>query len=126
MIRTSRTRILVTLGPSSRAPACVLELARVGADVFRLNMSHGTHEDHTRTFEAVRAAELAVERPLGVLADLQGPKFRLGDFEDSEVPIHAGKPFRLDLDTDSLGTAARVGVPHPEFLGALKPDALVL
>src|SRR5687767_4555674 len=120
MIRTSRTRILVTLGPSSRAPACVLELARVGADVFRLNMSHGTHDDHTATFEAVRAAEAEVERPLGILADLQGPKFRLGDFEGSETEIHAGAPFRLDLDTATLGDERRVGVPHPEFLGALK------
>ena len=126
MIRTRRTRILVTLGPSSRAPDRVLELARAGADVFRLNMSHGTHEDHTATFEAVRAAEAAVERPLGVLADLQGPKFRLGDFQGGEAAIEAGQAFRLDLDTASLGDAARVGVPHPEFLGALKRGALVL
>jgi pyruvate kinase len=126
MIRTRRTRILVTLGPSSRAPDRVIALARAGADVFRLNMSHGAHADHTAAFEAVRAAEAVVERPLGVLADLQGPKFRLGDFEDGATAISPGQAFRLDLDTGTLGDGSRVGVPHPEFLGALKPGAPLL
>jgi pyruvate kinase len=126
MIRTRRTRILVTLGPASRDPACVLALARAGADVFRLNMSHGTHDDHAATYAAVRAAEVEVERPLGILADLQGPKFRLGDFAEVEVAVTAGQAFRLDLDTKTLGDSTRVGVPHPEFLGALQSGAPLL
>jgi pyruvate kinase len=126
MIRTRRTRILVTLGPSSRAPDRVIALAKAGADVFRLNMSHGTHADHAAAFEAVRAAEAAIERPLGVLADLQGPKFRLGVFEGGATAISPGQAFRLDLDTRTLGDRSRVGVPHPEFLGALKPGAPLL
>ncbi|MGZ8406775.1 MAG: pyruvate kinase [Caulobacteraceae bacterium] len=127
MIRSRRTRILVTLGPASRSPERVLELARAGADVFRLNCSHGAHEDHAEAFRAVRAAEVALGRPLGVLADLQGPKFRLGVFEtEAGVDVKAGQAFRLDLDTATPGDAKRVGMPHPEVLGALKPGQLNL
>ena len=125
MIRSRRTRMLCTLGPASRSPEQVEALARAGADVFRLNFSHGTHEDHANSFEAVRAAEVKIERPLGVLADLQGPKFRLGQFKDGKVSIRQGQAFRLDLDT-APGDATRVGVPHPEILAALKPGVLVL
>ena len=125
MIRSRRTRMLCTLGPATRTHEQVEALARAGADVFRLNFSHGTHEDHARSFEAVRAAELKIERPLGVLADLQGPKFRLGKFKDGKVSIRQGQAFRLDLDP-APGDDTRVGVPHPEILAALKPDVVVL
>jgi pyruvate kinase len=123
MIRSRRTRMLCTLGPASRDK--VEALARAGADVFRLNFSHGSHDDHAAAFEAVRAAAKAVERPLGVLADLQGPKFRLGTFAAGHVKLEQGAPFRLDLDP-TPGDETRVGVPHPEILEALKPDVLVL
>ena len=125
MIRSRRTRMLCTLGPATRTHEQVEALARAGADVFRLNFSHGTHEDHATSFEAVRAAELKIERPLGVLADLQGPKFRLGKFKDGKVSIRQGQAFRLDLDP-APGDDTRVGVPHPEILAALKPDVVVL
>ena len=126
MIRTRRTRMLCTLGPSSRAPDRVEALARAGADVFRLNFSHGSHDDHAKTFEAVKAAEKAIQRPIGILADLQGPKFRLGPFAKGRVSIQQGQKFRLDLDTKTLGDETRVGVPHPEILAALKPGVVVL
>jgi pyruvate kinase len=125
MIRSRRTRMLCTLGPASRTPEQVEALARAGADVFRLNFSHGSHQDHARSFEAVRAAEAKIERPLGILADLQGPKFRLGKFKDGKVQIHQGQTFRLDLDS-APGDETRVGVPHPEILAALKPGVVVL
>ena len=125
MIRSRRTRMLCTLGPASRTPEQVEALARAGADVFRLNFSHGSHDDHAASFAAVRAAEVKIERPLGVLADLQGPKFRLGKFKDGKVSITQGQPFRLDLDT-APGDETRVGVPHPEILAALKPGVMVL
>ncbi len=125
MIRSRRTRMLCTLGPASRTPEQVEALARAGADVFRLNFSHGSHEDHAASFAAVRAAELKIERPLGVLADLQGPKFRLGQFKDGKIAIRQGQPFRLDLDP-TPGDETRVGVPHPEILAALKPGVVVL
>ena len=117
--------MVCTLGPASRTPEQVEALARAGADVFRLNFSHGTHDDHARTFEAVRAAEKAIERPLGILADLQGPKFRLGQFAGGKVSISQGQSFRLDLDPKP-GDETRVGVPHPEILAALKPGVVVL
>ena len=125
MIRTRRTRMLCTLGPASRAPEQVEALARAGDDVFRLNFSHGTHEDHARSFAAVRAAEVRIERPLGVLADLQVPKFRLGRFRDDKVQIRQGQAFRLDL-SPKPGDVTRVCVPHPEILAALKPGVMVL
>jgi pyruvate kinase len=119
MIRNRRTRIVATLGPASRAPAMVVKLAAAGADVFRLNFSHGTHADHAATALAVREAETEVGRPLGLLADLQGPKFRLGEFAKGRIDIAAGQVIRLDLDPKP-GDRRRVGLPHPEVLRVLK------
>jgi pyruvate kinase len=125
MIRTRRTRIVATLGPASRAPAMVAELARVGVDVFRLNFSHGEHAEHAAAIEAVRAAEKAIARPLGVLADLQGPKFRLGVFAHGRIAVKPGKRLRLDLDP-TPGDARRVALPHPEMLRVLEPGMSIL
>jgi len=125
MIRNRRARIVATLGPATASAEGVLALARAGADVFRLNFSHGTHKDHEASLGLVRAAEKIVERPLGVLADLQGPKLRLGDFADGEVKLAAGQPFRLDLN-ESLGDANRVCLPHREIFAALTPDTDLL
>jgi pyruvate kinase len=125
MIRQRRTRIVATLGPASRSPEMVLALARAGADVFRLNFSHGGHADHAAALIAVRAAEAEIGRPLAVLADLQGPKFRLGALADGKITIRPGQHLRLDLDP-ALGDRKRVPFPHPELLKALKPGALLL
>ena len=124
MIRQRRTRIVATLGPASRAPAMVLELARVGVDVFRLNFSHGAHEDHAAALEAVRAAEAVIGRPLAALADLQGPKFRLGVFKDGAISIAPGQIVRFDRDP-APGDSCRVQLPHPEVLRILQPGAAV-
>ena len=125
MIRARRARIVATLGPASRAPEQVLELARTGVDVFRLNFSHGAHEDHAQACQAVRDAEAAVDRPLGVLADLQGPKLRLGAFKDGAVAVQPGQDFRLDLDP-APGDATRVCAPHPELFAAMRPGSILL
>lgn len=125
MIRARRARIVATLGPASREAAKVLELARAGADVFRVNFSHGNHEDHARTIANVRAAEASLGRPLAVLADLQGPKIRLGVFADRQVRLKPGQDFRLDRDP-TPGDASRVQVPLAEVFHALKPDADIL
>ena len=98
MIRSRRTRIVATLGPSSSTAELVLSLALTGVDVFRLNFSHGSHEDHARSYANVRAAEAETGRPLGVLADLQGPKLRLGTFVEPIVSLAKGAKFRLDRD----------------------------
>ncbi len=123
MIRARRARIVATIGPASRDK--VAELAWAGADVFRVNFSHGSHIDHTRAIRAVREAEKTVGRPLAVLADLQGPKIRLGKFAEGSIKIAAGQKLRLDLDK-AAGDARRIGVPHPEVFAALRDEALVL
>jgi pyruvate kinase len=125
MIRHRRTRIVATLGPASRTPEQVEALARAGADVFRLNFSHGRHEDHRAAFDAVRAAEFVVDRPLAVLADLQGPKLRLGVFEDGGVSLAEGQAFRLDL-APTPGGPTRAPMPHPEIFRALRAGSPLL
>jgi pyruvate kinase len=123
MIRNRRTRIVATLGPASTPR--IAELAQAGVDVFRLNFSHGEHEAHGRALEAVRAAEAQVDRPLAVLADLQGPKFRLGRFQGGGIDVHPGQRLRLDADPQP-GDATRAPLPHPEVLKVLRPGADLL
>ncbi|MFN4297544.1 MAG: pyruvate kinase [Brevundimonas sp.] len=125
MNRARRARIVATLGPASRAPGTVKALAQAGVDVFRLNFSHGSHEDHAAALKAVRGAEMALQRPLGVLADLQGPKLRLGRFRDVEIAVAPGQRLRLDLD-ETPGDETRVCMPHPEIFKALREDHLLL
>jgi pyruvate kinase len=125
MIRARRARIVATLGPATREPAKVVQLARAGADVFRVNFSHGSHEDHGRAIAAVRAAEAKVDRHLAVLADLQGPKLRLGAFAGGAAALKAGQRFRLDLSKEA-GDSSRVGVPHKEVFAALREGATIL
>lgn len=125
MIRARRARIVATLGPASREVAQIRALAEAGADVFRVNFSHGGHKDHARTIANVRAVEALVGRPLAVLADLQGPKLRLGEFADGRVRLKVGQDFRLDRQPID-GDASRVCVPHAEIFAALKPGADIL
>ncbi|MGH6998686.1 MAG: pyruvate kinase, partial [Phenylobacterium sp.] len=125
MIRARRARIVATLGPASREAGKVVQLALAGADVFRVNFSHGVHEDHARTIANVRAAEPAVGRPLAVLADLQGPKIRLGEFADRSVRLKVGQDFRLDV-SEEPGDASRVGVPLAEVFSVLRPGSDIL
>ena len=125
MQRARRARIVATLGPASRAPGTVKALAQAGVDVFRLNFSHGSHDDHAAAFKAVRGAEMALKRPLGILADLQGPKLRLGRFSDVEIEVKPGHQMRFDLNP-ALGDEKRVQMPHPEILKSLRPGMLLL
>jgi pyruvate kinase len=125
MIRARRARIVATLGPASRQAEQVLALAMAGVDVFRLNFSHGGHEDHAEVYAAVRQAEAEVDRPLGVLADLQGPKLRLGRFADGAIVVAPGTRLRLDLDP-TPGDPQRVQLPHPELFQAMRAGGLLL
>ena len=103
----------------------VRQLFRAGVDVFRLNFSHGSHADHSERFKVIRALEAETGRPIGVLADLQGPKLRVGIFADGSVMLVPGQPFRLDLD-EAPGDQRRVRLPHPEIFAALVPGAELL
>jgi pyruvate kinase len=125
MIRKRRTRIVATLGPASRSLDTIVALARAGADVFRLNFSHGTHDDHAANFALVREAARIVDRPLGVLGDLQGPKLRLATFKTGAISVRPGHVMQLDLDT-TPGDESRVGMPHPEIFAAMVPGAHLL
>ncbi|MFN3354200.1 MAG: pyruvate kinase [Brevundimonas sp.] len=125
MNRARRARIVATLGPASRAPGTVKALAQAGVDVFRLNFSHGSHEDHAAALKAVRGAEMALQRPLGVLADLQGPKLRLGKFAETSIAVKPGHTMRFDLDP-TPGDATRVQMPHPEIFKALRTGMALL
>ncbi|MFC4201194.1 pyruvate kinase [Candidimonas humi] len=120
-----RARILATLGPASSSPQRIGELARAGVDVFRLNFSHGSHEDHAQRLHSVRALEAELGRPIGVLMDLQGPKLRVGRIAGGSIVLRAGQPLRLDLDP-AEGDTSRVPLPHPEIFAALRPGAELL
>ncbi|MDF0604705.1 pyruvate kinase [Neisseriaceae bacterium TC5R-5] len=118
------TKILATLGPSSSSPDQILALARAGVNVFRLNMSHGSHDDHRARLNAIRAAEKVIDRPLGILVDLQGPKLRIGQFS-VPVNVKVGQVFDFVLD-DVDGNSERASLLHPEAYAALKPGHRIL
>jgi pyruvate kinase len=119
-------KIVATLGPASADRATIEALVRAGADVFRLNFSHGTHADHKQRLDLIRSIEADIGRPIGVLLDLQGPKLRVGTFASGPVKLVEGAAFRLDLDRTKPGDATRVPLPHPEIFAALKPGAELL
>jgi pyruvate kinase len=121
MRREASTRILATLGPASSSLEKVRALAKAGADVFRLNFSHGEHADHLERYKVVRQVEEELGKPLGILADLQGPKLRIGTFAEGKVMLDTGAAFRVDMDTATPGDATRVGMAHPEIFEAVEP-----
>lgn len=114
-----RVRILATLGPTSSSFEQIRALAQAGANVFRLNFSHGTHEDHAERYRIIRQVEQKLGRPIGILMDLQGPKLRVGRIAGGKTVLTAGQSFRLDLDP-AEGDAARANLPHPEIFAALE------
>ena len=115
--RERQTKIVATLGPASSTKEAIRALFDAGADVFRLNFSHGTHDDHRARLALIREIERETGRPIPVLADLQGPKLRVGVFAQGEIELHAGQKFRFDLDP-TPGDATRVNLPHPEIIAA--------
>ncbi|MCS0591831.1 pyruvate kinase [Massilia norwichensis] len=126
MHRSRKAKIVATLGPASTDSATIESMFRAGADVFRLNFSHGSHEDHKKRLDTLRALEQSLGRPVGVLIDLQGPKLRIGTFANGSVVLEAGASFRLDLNAGQPGDQTRVALPHPEIFAALEPDTRLL
>jgi pyruvate kinase len=101
------------------------QLFLAGADVFRLNFSHGAHADHAARIETIRAIERKYQRPIGILADVQGPKLRVGQFQSGRVQLQAGHDFTLDLNP-APGDTRRVCLPHPEIMAAAEVGATLL
>jgi pyruvate kinase len=116
--RGRKVKILATIGPASRSPEMLDRLVRAGADAFRLNMSHGAHADHEAAIIAIRALEKQFAKPIAILADLQGPKLRVGTFKDGQAVIRHSGHFVLDRD-ETPGDENRVCLPHPELFGIM-------
>jgi pyruvate kinase len=123
--RLRSAKIVATVGPASAGGERLRALFDAGVDVFRLNFSHGTHEEHRARFAEIRQVESDTGRPIGILADLQGPKLRLGNFAGGKAEIFAGAHFRLDLDNQP-GDQSRAPLPHPEVFEALHPGTELL
>jgi pyruvate kinase len=123
--RERNVKIVATLGPASDSREMIHALFVAGADVFRLNMSHGTHDDIARRHKAIRQVEAEVGRPIGILADLQGPKLRVGTFAKGPAMLVEGTRFRLDLDPAD-GDEGRVSLPHPEIFASLRAGSTLL
>ncbi|SDF96521.1 pyruvate kinase [Thalassobaculum litoreum] len=119
MRRFRSTKIVATLGPASSDADMIRHLFEAGVDVFRFNFSHGSHEDHQKRCDIVRALEAESGRPIAIMADLQGPKLRIGTFPDGPIELKTGDKFRLELK-DGTGTQKRVTLPHPEIFAALE------
>ena len=125
MRRNRNAKIVATLGPASSTPEMIARLFAAGVDVFRLNFSHGSAADHRDRVQAIRAVEAAPGRPIAILADLQGPKLRVGTFANGPVELAPDQPFRLQLEPVA-GDARAVTLPHPEIFAALEPGAELL
>ena len=125
MRRLRNVKIVATLGPASSDYATIRALFEAGADVFRLNMSHGTHDDIRARHTIIRKVEADLGRPIGILADLQGPKLRVGTFAKGSEELVEGAKFRMDLAA-TPGDVTRVQLPHPEIFAALEPGASLL
>ncbi|RHW18812.1 pyruvate kinase [Sphingomonas gilva] len=123
--RTRKVRVLATLGPASSTPEMVAKLFAAGADAFRINMSHGDQESKRPLIAAIRAIERDYGRPTTILADLQGPKLRVGRFADGAVMLETGERFVLDRDP-APGTSSRVELPHREIFEGIEPHARLL
>nr|WP_295737054.1 pyruvate kinase [uncultured Acidocella sp.] len=123
--RHRRTKVIATLGPASSTPEMILQLFQAGADIFRLNFSHGAHADHAQRIEMIRAAEKRTGRPIGILADVQGPKLRVGSFQSGRVQLQTGAQFTLDMNR-APGDTRRVCLPHPEIIAAAEIGATLL
>jgi len=125
MRRLRRTKIVATLGPASSGQSVIANLFSAGADVFRINMSHTSHERMRELVAAIRAVEAEHGRPIGILVDLQGPKLRVGSFANGPATLIKGETFVFDCDTRP-GDSTRVPLPHPEIFAAIEPGQTLL
>lgn len=119
-----KTKILATLGPATASHEGIQSLYDAGVNLFRLNFSHGTHQDHQNSVDWIRALEQQVEKPIGIVADMQGPKLRIGKFEEDSIDLEKNQSFRFDSE-ESLGDESRVHLPHSEVIEAMEVGNLI-
>ncbi len=125
MKRNRKAKILATLGPESSSLETIEKLFVAGCDVFRMNFSHGSIENHRKNYDAIRSLEKKYSHATCILADLQGPKLRVGSFKNQKIEIKKGQKFILDLNT-SPGDKNRVNFPHKEIYEILTPNTEIL
>ena len=124
-ITQRKTKILATLGPSSNTIKKIIELSKAGANTFRLNCSHLNEEDLKNYVRKIRRAEKILNKPIGILVDLQGPKIRIGTVKNDENYLRKGSPFLFDLKKD-IGDHRRVTLPHKKIFSSVKKGHLIL
>lgn len=120
MRRNRRVKVVATLGPASSSPEMVERLFQAGVDVFRINMSHSSHDGAKVLYNTVRGIAARYRHPIGILADLQGPKFRIGELAQGRVSLGKKSIFRFDRNSDA-GSVDRVYLPHPQIFDAIEP-----
>ena len=125
MKRNRKSKILSTIGPATSNKKSIKNLFISGADIFRLNFSHGTVEDHRKNYEYIREVEKELKRPICIIADLQGPKLRISTFKSKNLKLENGNTFILDLKNE-LGSEKRVYFPHSEVYESLTPNSHIL
>lgn len=116
--RNRHTKILITLGPASDNKESLTSLITKGADNVRMNFSHGSHNDHQKRINIIREIEQEIGKPIGIIADLQGPKLRIGSFKNDKIYLKKGQKIKFDL-IDEPGDETRVTLPHPEIIDAV-------
>ena len=119
-MRKRFAKILATVGPASSSPDMLKLLHEVGVDAFRLNFSHGSHEDHAKTIQAIRRIEKQSGNAIAIIADMQGPKIRVGEFEDGKIELKFGETITIKAGNDK-GKNGLIILPHPELIDILKP-----
>lgn len=125
MRRNRRAKIVATIGPATANPDMIRKMFLAGVDVFRMNFSHGAHEDHAGVHAAIRALEKEVSRPIGILQDLQGPKIRVGTIKDGRIDVVEGEKVRF-VPTGEDGDKDAIPLPHPEIFEASAPGHRLL
>ena len=126
MRRNRAAKIVCTLGPASTTEEKISALFEAGADVFRLNFSHGTHQEHAERYASIRRIEQNFVRPIGIMMDLQGPKIRVDRFEGGAVDLSTGSVFTFDCRKEQAGTVDRVSISNPEIYTVLEPGMELL
>jgi pyruvate kinase len=125
MRRRRNAKIIATVGPASSSPEILKQLITVGVDTFRLNFSHGTHENHACVYRAIRHLERELRAPIGILQDLQGPKIRVGKIKNQKIAVERDEKLCFFLEAEGADVT-RIPLPHPEVFAAVLPGQELL